>query len=74
MEVVPRCKNDVCVGALFVNCTKLYFVCVLHLKQKILSKSVKQLAYIVCIGELSLAMGKICRTVQSKARSLPIQE
>ena len=30
MEVVPRCKNDVCVGALFVNFTKLYFVCVLH--------------------------------------------
>ena len=30
MEVVLRCKNDVCVGALSVNLTKLYFVCVLH--------------------------------------------
>ena len=25
MKIVLRCKNDVCVGALFVNFTMLYF-------------------------------------------------
>ena len=30
MKVVLRCENDVCVGALSVNFTKLYFVRVLH--------------------------------------------
>ena len=30
IEVVLQCKNDVCVGALSINFTKLYFVCVLH--------------------------------------------